>query len=265
MNSSTHIVRLVCRAVAIITFVVLSSCASTGHRPGDVSQETARKIYVEGMHDLVDGSYEAALVRFRKLAQNFPLYMTYTKLAKLCLADTLFQDERHLEAVEVYQEFASLYPQDPNVSYARYMAARALAARIPSDVTFFSPAIRLDMSRVLQARDALKAFLKSNPESTYSLEAALLLRDIRARLYAHHRYVASFYNERSIPKGTLNRLAEMYRGYPEWAASRGNLNRVLELAEETELGAQVSDIQDAFKKRFPKPMDSSDPAEESLQ
>ncbi len=143
----------------------LSACASAGPRPGDVSQDTARQLYAEGMEELVDKSYEAALIKFRKLAQ-FPLYMTYTKLAKIRLADTLFQDDRFLEAAEVYQEFASLYPQDPNVSYSRYMAARSLVSRMPANVTLFSPAVRLDMSRVLQARDALKAFLKSNPEST---------------------------------------------------------------------------------------------------
>lgn len=245
-------------------FMVVSACASTGPRPGDVSQDTARKLYAEGMDELVGKSYEEALVRFRKLAQ-FPLYMTYTKLAKLRLGDTLFQDERFLEATEVYQEFSSLYPQDPNVSYARYMAARALVSRIPADVTLFSPAVRLDMSRVLQARDALKAFLKSNPESPYTLEAALLLRDVRRRLYAHHNYVAGFYQARSAQKGTLGRLAEMYRGYPEWAATRSNLNQILDLAEKTASTAQVPDVQDAFKKRFPNPMDSSDSGESTIQ
>ena len=249
---------------AILAILVgVSACASTGPRPGDVSQDTARQLYVEGMESLVEKSYEEALIKFRKLAR-FPLYMTYTKLAKLRLADTLFQDERFLEAVEVYQEFASLYPQDPNVSYARFMAARALVSRMPADVAVFSPATQLDMSRVLQARDALKAFLKSNPESPYTLEAALLLRDVRARLYAHHSYVAGFYSARSSQKGVLGRLAEMYRAYPEWAATRSRLTEILNLAEKTESTAKVLDIQEAYKKRFPKPMDSSDSGESTL-
>jgi len=217
---------------------------------GFVDQESLRTLYASGMEELVSGGYEEAVIAFKKLAQ-YPLYMTFARMGKLRLADALYHQERYLEAVEVYNEFVALYPQDANVPYARFMAAKSLVKRMPWDNPVFSPAERLDTAKTLQAREYLESFIKAAPESPFAFDAMLLLRSVRHRIFRHHRYVAEFYQRRGSDRGELGRRLEMAFGYPEWGADRDNLNEARRLAERTESTTQANQIEKILSIRFP--------------
>jgi outer membrane protein assembly factor BamD len=217
---------------------------------GFVDQASLRILYAKGMEELTSGNFEDAVISFKRLAQ-YPLYMTFARMGKLRLADTLFHQERYLEAVEVYNEFVSLYQQDANVPYARFMAASALVERMPWDNAIFSPAERLDTARTLQAREYLESCLKAAPESPYAFDAMLMLRKVRRRLFRHHRFVADFYGRRGAKRGELGRRMEMALGYPEWGADLANLSTARKLAKATESTTQANHIERVLSIRFP--------------
>ncbi|MBR57490.1 MAG: hypothetical protein CMH54_05450 [Myxococcales bacterium] len=212
--------------------------------------KTARVQYFKGIKYLVAGNYDDAALTFQRLVR-LPLYMTYAQLGKLRLADTRYNQGRYLEAFEIYGEYISLFPQDVNVAYARYMAARCLVARMPDDITYIAPAERLDPSRALQARDYLQASIRQAPESPYVVETTKLLRKVRHRLYRHHYYVARFYARRMQDGGELGRRMEMAFGFPEWGATRTNFSRMLVLARRTKSKKRLEQIRQAVAVRFP--------------
>ena len=213
-------------------------------------EETARKMYLEGMEHLADADYEAAIGDFTEVSQ-FPRLMKYAALAKIRLGDTLFYQGRYLEAVEVYDEFRVLYPRNPNIAYARYMAARSLYERIPADVALFSPAERLDMTRVLQARDKLMSFLTESPGSPFVHDASKMLREVRLRLYRYHRYIADFYVKRDVKRAIAGRLWELAIGYPEWGTSYDDLSTLSALTEEIDEPDWNARVQKVLHTRFP--------------
>ncbi len=212
--------------------------------------KTARDQYFRGMKYLVAGNYDDAALTFQRLVR-LPLYMTYAQLGKLRLADTRYHQERYLEAFEIYGEYISLFPQDANVAYARFMAARCLVSRMPDDISYISPAERLDPSRGLQARDYLQASIRQAPESPYVAETVQLLRKVRYRLYRHHVNVAQFYARRNQAAAELGRRMEMAFGFPEWGATRANFSRMLLLAKRTKSLKRLEQIKQGIAIRFP--------------
>ena len=234
----------------VLVFGLLSSgCAGTD----DVLRrdaETARLLYLEGMEHLTDSDFEAAITDFTEVSQ-YPRFMKYAALAKVRLGDTLFYQGRYLEAVEVYEEFRVLYPRNPNIPYSDYMAARSLYERIPADVALFSPAERLDMTRVLQARDRLQGFIADFPDSPYTLEAAEMLRSVRLRLFRYHRYIADFYVKRDVKRAVAGRLWELAVGYPEWGTSYEDLRELSSLTQQIDEPVWNERVQKILHTRFP--------------
>ena len=237
----------VCALLGLGLAVAACGSAKTGRLQDEA---TARELYLDGLDYLARGDYESAVRPFTEVSQ-FPRFMSYAALGKLRLADTLFAQDRHLEAMEVYEEFTALYPNDVNVPYARFMAARAASARMPADVSFFSPGERLDVSRVLQARDRLASFLRNSPESPYAADAALLLREVRERLYRHHVFVSEFYRRRDADRAESGRLMEAAFGYPEWGATRERFVRLSSLLESIEDKDRLDHVRSTMAARFP--------------
>lgn len=255
------------RVGAVAAFVACAAvslgCASAPKATVPDS-ETARQRYAEGMERLLSGDYETSTRIFTEVAQ-FPRFMTYASLGRLRLGDSLYFQDRYIEALDVYEEFVALYPRSPNVPYAQYMSALAVAARMPADVPFFSPGERLDQSRVLQARDRLAAFVRANPESPFAADAAARLAAVRERLFRHHRFVAEFYARRDNDRAEVGRRAEMAWGYPEWGADQENLARVEHLARRLEEIDLLRQAQTARTVRFPGAVkDPAPPADNAL-
>jgi outer membrane protein assembly factor BamD len=246
----SFVLRSPARILALLGLgLAMAACGSA--KTGRLQDEaTARDLYLEGLDYLTHGDYESAVRPFTEVAQ-FPRFMSYAALGKLRLADTLFAQDRQLEAMEVYEEFTALYPNDANVPYARFMASRAVYARMPADVSFFSPGERLDISRVLQARDRLADFLRSSPESPYAADAAILLGEVRGRLYRHHVFVSAFYRRREADRAESGRLMEAAFGYPEWGASKENLVRLVSLLERIEGAGGLERVKNTLAARFP--------------
>jgi len=235
--------------VALLLCSVCFACAGTDENLRR-DAATARRLYLEGMEHLAGADYEAAITDFTEVSQ-YPRFMKYAALAKVRLGDTLFYQGRYLEAVEVYEEFRVLYPRNPNISYAKYMAARSLYERIPANVTLFSPAERLDMTRVLQARDKLMDFLSEFPQSPFALEVSEMLRTVRLRLYRYHRYIADFYVKRDVKRAIAGRLWELAIGYPEWGAGYEDLRVLSSLIKEIDEPSWNDRVQKILRVRFP--------------
>ncbi len=257
---SSHAFGTRARAMLLLGLGLAAVACGSAKTRGLQDEATARELYLEGLDYLSRGDYESAVRPFTEVSQ-FPRFMSYAALGKLRLADTLFAQDRHLEAMEVYEEFTALYPNDPNIPYARFMAARAVYARMPADVAFFSPGERLDVSRVLQARDRLAGFLRSSPESPFAADAAILLREVRERLYRHHVFVSEFYRRREADRAESGRLMEAAFGYPEWGATRESFVRLSTLLQRIEDEDRLDRVRSTMAARFPSARPSAPAAE----
>jgi outer membrane protein assembly factor BamD len=82
-------------------------------------ERTPQGAYEEGLRLLERKKYERSAEAFRKFKEDFPL-STYTPLAELRLADSLYFDKNYAEAIVQYEDFKKLHPIHPEIPYAIY-------------------------------------------------------------------------------------------------------------------------------------------------
>lgn len=191
-------------------------------------QDTARRTYHEGMRELVSGNYVRAAQHFNQVARN-PRNMRYAALARLRIADSLLLQDRHEDAVEVYQAFINQYESDPNIDYARYRIADAYHRRLPTD-WFASPAAsEIDQTMTYEAVRKLVGFLDTFPASRFADRAREMLAEARGMLFAHESYAADFYERRDKWRATAWRLAHIVKTYPEFGKNAETVWRMAEM------------------------------------
>src|SRR5882724_3928740 len=153
--------------------------------------ENAKRAYDEALNAYFDQDWELANQLFGDVKRKYG-YSRYARLAELRLADIAYHQEKFAEAVGMYKSFVSDYPNDPEISYARYKIAKAEFVQSGASI-LLPPLEERDLSNVRDAHVALRALITDFPDSKHGAELAYMLEIVTGLLSRHELYVARFY------------------------------------------------------------------------
>ncbi|MBI5542330.1 MAG: outer membrane protein assembly factor BamD [Deltaproteobacteria bacterium] len=197
----------------MLALLALTGCAHMDS-PGEVTYSLdAKENYDLGQEALKSGRHLEAIKYFEHVRFKFP-YSAQAALADLGIADTNFDREKYVEAIEGYRTFLKMHPSHGQADYAAFRIALAHYKDIPSDFILFPPSTQKDQSAVREARISMDDFIRQYPGSSYAAEAKGLAADIRRRLAAHVLYVADFYLHRKRWQAAAGRLNKLLNDFP---------------------------------------------------
>ncbi len=235
---------LACAAASVL----LAACGPEVAQPIGSEAET---LYQEGMEHLAGGSILEAEQELQKLVK-MPSYVQLTALARLRLADALYQSRKYDEAIEAYHSFVRRHEGNENVPYAMFMIAKSHYELAPSELWILPPVYELDLSPVQHARVELEKFVRTYPRSRFTTEA-LALRDRCINLqYAHARYVVNFYAERSKWIGVVYRLHQAMQAFPDRAHTLDHYELLAKAYEKLAWRQRAVEMWQAMAQRWPQ-------------
>lgn len=136
----------------------------------------------------------------------------WARLAQLRIADALFHQGSYPESITAYREFLRDFPSDPEVPYARYRVvlchfeARGESALSP-------PLEERDLVSVMDADQAIAAFLKDYPSYPERTQLLYMQSWVRGMLARHELYVARYYLDRDHLEAALSRTQYALANY----------------------------------------------------
>ena len=195
----------------LLALVFVAGACAAKQKTGSYA-ENARVAYEEAMEAFEDDDCITAEPLFRDIRSNYP-YTRYAALAELREADCLAMQDKHAEAIEIYERFARVRASHEDVPYARFKAAESQFEQIPTEWFLSPPSYERDMRA---ARDALKdfrRFLLDFPNDERAPRAAKLEHQTLELLAQHELYVAGFYLKREHPEAAVQRLRYLLGTY----------------------------------------------------
>ncbi len=191
---------------------LLGACASDGS--GGLSYgANARRAYTEALDEFYDDDCFEAEPMLREVRRQFP-YSRFAALAELRVSDCHFKEGRYPEAIEAYNQFVRYHPSHPEVSYARFMAARSHFEQIPSEWLLSPPSYERDQYYPQESLRLLRRFILDYPEDSLVPPARRMAERAIEVLSAHELYVARFYFDREHPEAAVGRLRTLLKSYP---------------------------------------------------
>lgn len=189
---------------------VMAACA--GPQKTGVYTEDARLAYEKAMEAFEREDCITAEPLFREIRANYP-YTRYAALSELREADCLSMQDKHAEAIEIYQRFARVRASHEEVPYARFKAAESQYEQIPSEWFLSPPAHERDMRAARDALRDLRRFLLDYPYDERAEQAAKMEKEVLRMLARHELYVADFYLKREHGEAAIRRLEGLLRTY----------------------------------------------------
>src|ERR1041385_7711532 len=165
------IVRRAITVVSVAMSLGLGACAT--EKPAESPlhyTENAKRAYDAALEAYFDRDWEYATQLFNDVKRKWG-YSRYARLAELRLADIAYHQEKFAEAVGMYKSFVSDYPNDPEISYARYKIAKSEFVQSGASI-LLPPLEERDLSNVRDAHVALRALIADFPDSSHSAELA---------------------------------------------------------------------------------------------
>jgi outer membrane protein assembly factor BamD len=179
---------------------------------------TPQLAYEEGLRLLERKKYERSAEAFRKFKEDFPL-STYTPLAELRLADSLYFDKNYAEAIVLYEEFKKLHPVHPEIPYAIYQVGMCHSKQMLS--------IDRDQTVTEKALEQFRYVVENFPQSKYVPEAKTKMQLCQRQLADQEFYIGHFYYRKEHYKAALGRFEEILKKYPDVGLER-KINPLLE-------------------------------------
>jgi outer membrane protein assembly factor BamD len=205
----------VCYAPAVrrllILLVFLGLACAPVQKTGNYSDD-ARLAYDRALSSFEDKDCLTAEPLFRDIRANYP-YTKYAALAELREADCLAMQDKHAEAIEIYQRFARVRASHESVPYARFKAAESQYEQIPTDWFLAPPAYERDLRAARDALKDLRRYLLDFSEDEHAVQAQEMEQKTLALLAQHELYVADFYLTREKPLAAIGRLKDLLRSY----------------------------------------------------
>jgi outer membrane protein assembly factor BamD len=239
---------------AALAALVLAGCATTTSTQTTGKRlsygDAARHAYLQGLERFYDNNCLEAEPLMRNVRREYP-YSRFAALADLRVADCNFKDEKFSEAIEAYNQFVRYRPSHPEVPYARFMAARANFAQIPSEWLLSPPAYERDLHYADESLRLLRRMVLDFPDDSLVPRAQRLAEQAIKLLAAHELYVARFYLDREYPRAAAGRLNTLLRSYP---GSGYDAEALYMLGESYQMMRDLKGAHQAFERlitRFP--------------
>lgn len=229
--------------VLLAVAVFVSGCSSSKKKVRN-SEELARvqveQLYNRGKKALDRGNYGFAVEYYQALQANYP-YGMHTEQAKLDMIFAFDKLGKIDQAVDMAENFISLYPTHKNVDYAYYMKGVAnfekKAGRLDRFISGGNKAIR-DPEPYRKSEEAFDELLKRYPQSTYAGDAKQRMVYIGNALAERELAIAKFYYDTNVYVAALNRTKTVVYQYETSPA----VQEALVLMEKTYLEMGMKDL-----------------------
>lgn len=225
LNSVKSITSL---TLILILSAGISACSSSGKKTRSLeqlAQQQVQDLYNRGKKAMDRGNYAFAIDYYRALEASYP-YGELTEQAKLDMIFAFDKSGQADRAVEMADNFISLYPTHKNVDYAYYMKGVAnfekKAGRFDRFIKGGSKAIR-DPKSYRDSEEAFIELVERYPDSVYTEDANQRLVYIRNSLAERELAVANFYYDNTTYVAALSRAKTIVYQYETTPAVEGAL------------------------------------------
>lgn len=203
------------KKISISSLVILFALSLAfwvgGCAPKKAPESTPQMAYDEALRLLERKKYERSAEAFRKLKEDFPL-STYTALAELRLADSLYFQKNYAEAIVQYEDFKKLHPIHPETPYATYQVG----------MCHYKQMLTIDRDQTVteKALEQFRYVAENFPQSKHASEAQTKMQLCRRQLAEHEYYIGYFYYRKEHYKAALGRFEGILKKYPDLGFER---------------------------------------------
>jgi len=195
--------------LSLIAFMLTAACGA----PVDRSYtQTAQYRYERGLEALDSGDFLAAIKDFNLVKNKFA-YSKFAALAELRVADTYFEQDKRVLAIDAYDAFVQRRPNHAEVPYAMWRIGESYFKQLPSDFFLFPPAHEKDQGTTRDALRAIKQYVDRFPDHTHVPQAKDRILHCRRSLADHEMYVANFYLNMNRLESVWGRLETVHRDF----------------------------------------------------
>ncbi len=161
-----------------------------------IEEKTLVEIYAEAMALFEIDSFEEAAEMFRNVERQYP-YSKWSAHSFVMSAFSYYVGQFYTEAINVGENFLTLYPQHSLVPYIYYLIAECFYGQIPD--------IEREQQTALQALQAFEGVILRFPHSVYAQESKVKIALIYNQLAAREMYVARFYQKQGDYPSAIKR------------------------------------------------------------
>lgn len=170
--------------------------------------------------ELMDAdNYKDAAVLWQQLKDQYP-YSRYALLGELKLGDSLFVQEKYIEALGAYEDFERLHPENEAAVYAIYQQGMCYYLRMNS--------IDHDQTATIQTIQTMTRLVETYPGNKYAIMAQTRITEAQNNLAGHEFYVGDFYFNRKDYAAAMHRYMGLIQYYPDSGYHQKALNRIAE-------------------------------------
>ena len=200
--------------LALVIAVGACGCAEEPVHPQTPLEYSlnAKRDYDAALEAFFDHDWEDCVTQMTAVKKNYG-YSRYARLAQLRIADAYYHQEKFADAITAYRAFVHDYPNDSEVSYARYRVTEALFEQC-SEATFLPPLEERDLVTVHEAYRAIKDYLGDYPDSPRRRNLDYMLEYAGGLLARHELYVARYYLRRDSYPAAVARIKYALEHYP---------------------------------------------------
>ena len=204
--------RPLARAALIAALFALTGCGaldainpfSGGKRPPDPSSLSAEDLYNDGITKLREHHYDAAVVSFDLVQNQYP-YSPWATNAALMEGYANYENDAYGDAVTQLDHFIQLHPTSPDTPYAYYLRALCFYQQIAD--------IERDQRGTVQALAALGEVVNRFPDTPYARDAALKIDLCRDHLAGKEMLIGRYYERQHLYEAAINRYGRVVLDY----------------------------------------------------
>jgi outer membrane protein assembly factor BamD len=167
-------------------------------------ERPVEQIYGDGWAQINKGNWEEAAKQFNEVDRQHP-YSVWARRAQLMSAFCSYQANKYDDAVSSADQYISLHPGSPEVSYAFYLKAISLYEQIVD--------VGRDQSKTQGALVALQDVVQRFPDTEYARDATLKIDLTQDHLAGKEMAVGRYYLTRGDYIGGINRFKSVVQQY----------------------------------------------------
>lgn len=213
--------------IAAAVLMALPACSWFGG--GNETEKTAEQLVKEAAISFRKGDYKDSIESFTTLKDWYP-FSKYAILAEMKIGDAHYELQEYDEAIEAYQEFETLHPNNDAIPYIIYRTGLCWYERIKKKDKDQSP-----------ARKAIAEFqrlINQFPDDPYAVEAGKKIAACRGQLAAHEAFIGHYYFKAEKYKAALKRFEYVFANYPETKDGQESLKYIAACREEIKKQAE---------------------------
>ncbi len=170
------------------------------------SEDTASEIFEAANSAMQEKKYYHAEQLYMKLQADYP-FSPYAFEAELNLGDSLFLQEKYLEAADAYKAFEELHPRNDAIPYVLYQIGMSLKNTNNS----------VDRTAT-DAAEAIRYFtrlISTYPSSIYAQQAPAEITACKTILAEREIYIADVFWNMGNSGAAYKRYMHVYENFPE--------------------------------------------------